>query len=575
MTTIRAQGSLLSASADDRTLTFRLLPYGEQGRTSSGRVTASKGRLTLPDVSTLVGNMEHEGKRPVSRAVSLSESDDGLDLTVRVLATSSGNDLLIEAAEGVRTGVSVEIDNPIIRQGALIGGALTGYGHVTTPAFPSAQLVAADAGDLPDDFPDWLVPGERSSASTETVTVDGRTFEVTTTSTSSTQVEEIDAPGTSGGITEGDSPTTQEAAMADATLTDEKPVEDQDQTVEETETQEDEVTKDDEKVTASAVAKAPVGGVAARMTASRVKQAEPTFIEVTERLSAAYQSGGQRGLQAALSDIVPANLTSLGQPAYLGELWSGKAHERRFAPLFNHGDLTSIKGVAGWRWTTKPTVAAYTGGKTAVPSAVVATEAVTATPKRLAGAHDVDRIYRDFQDTEFYSSYYKAMAESYSKLSDAAALAAAVAGATVHAPAAASFPVAANVPEGLALIVKGALKVLDGTDTMPTFAVIGTALYESILYTPQNLVLTYLNAALGLEEGTLSTFRILPSASASLTGKALVGAKDAMTFYELPGSPIRAEAIDMVNGGVDGGLFGYYTTIVHDADGLALVNKGA
>ena len=113
MTTIRAQGSLLSASADDRTLTFRLLPYGEQGRTSSGRVTASKGRLTLPDVSTLVGNMEHEGKRPVSRAVSLSESDDGLDLTVRVFATSSGNDLLIEAAEGVRTGVSVEIDNPI------------------------------------------------------------------------------------------------------------------------------------------------------------------------------------------------------------------------------------------------------------------------------------------------------------------------------------------------------------------------------------------------------------------------------------------------------------------------------
>ena len=572
MTTIRAQGSLLSASADDRTLTFRLLPYGEQGRTSSGRVTASKGRLTLPDVSTLVGNMEHEGKRPVSRAVSLSESDDGLDLTVRVLATSSGNDLLIEAAEGVRTGVSVEIDNPIIRQGALIGGALTGYGHVTTPAFPSAQLVAADAGDLPDDFPEWLAPGERSSASVETVVVDGRAFEVTTTSTSSTQVEEIDAPGTSGGITEGDSPTTQEAAMADTTATDEKPVEDQ-IADDETEAQEDNVNED-ERVTASAPAKAPVGGVAARMTASRVKQAEPTFQEVTERLSAAYQSGGQRGLQAALSDIVPANLTSLGQPAYLGELWSGKAHERRFAPLFNHGDLTSIKGVAGWRWTTKPTVAAYTGGKTAVPSAVVATEAVTATPKRLAGAHDVDRIYRDFQDTEFYSSYYKAMAESYSKLSDAAALAAAVAGATVYAPAAASFPVAANVPEGLALIVKGALKVLEGTDTMPTFAVIGTALYESILYTPQNLVLTYLNAALGLEEGTLSTFRILPSASASLTGKALVGAKDAMTFYELPGSPIRAEAIDMVNGGVDGGLFGYYTTIVHDADGLALVNKG-
>ena len=579
MTSIKALGSLLKASADDRTLTYLLLPYGEQGRTSAGRVTVARGRLTLPEAATLTANMEHDATRPVARFVSLVESDTGLEATLRVFSTTAGNDLLVEAMEGARTGISVEVDEPVIRGGELLGGSLSGAGFVVSPAFPSAQLVAVDAGDLPDDFPDWLKPGSSETSTTDERTVDGVTYVVTTRSASSTSVEAKDAPGASGGTTAGDVPDdTKEAPVADAVLADES-VEEQETVAdqaEEASTEEDIVEQDEKKVTAavdnSTVARVMAGGVASRRTPVAK---EPTFGELTERFAGAFASGGGRALQAALSDIVPANLTSVGQPAYLGELWSGKAHIRRFVPLFTSGALTSIKGVAGWRWVTKPTVAAYAGGKAAVPSGVVATEAVTAAPKRLAGAHDIDRIYRDFQDSDFFTSYYKAMTESYSRLSDAAALTDAIAGATVLTPAAASFPAATNVPEGLALVAKGALKVLDGTDTMPTFAVVGSALYEAILYTPQNLILTYLNAALGLDEGTISNFKLLPSSAASLVGKALVGTSEAMTFYELPGSPIRAEAVDMVNGGIDGGLFGYYTTIVNDRDGLILVNKGA
>src|SRR6478609_4848306 len=77
--TIKLAGDLLTASLDTRTLTYRLLPFGEPGRTNVGTITASKGSVTLPDnLADLVGNIEHEGTRPVSRAVSLDETDDGL-----------------------------------------------------------------------------------------------------------------------------------------------------------------------------------------------------------------------------------------------------------------------------------------------------------------------------------------------------------------------------------------------------------------------------------------------------------------------------------------------------------------
>src|SRR5690606_33044775 len=104
-----------------------------------GRVTASAGSLTLPESpSDLVANMEHDRTRPVARGVALDETDDGLTATLRVARTTAGDDLLVEAREGLRTGISVEIDDPVIKGGALVGGTLTGAGFVTEPAFPSA-----------------------------------------------------------------------------------------------------------------------------------------------------------------------------------------------------------------------------------------------------------------------------------------------------------------------------------------------------------------------------------------------------------------------------------------------------
>ncbi|WP_448072336.1 hypothetical protein [Georgenia yuyongxinii] len=162
-TTIRTAGTLLIASVDARTLTYRLLPYGEQGRTNVGRVTASKGSVTLPeDPSRLLLNLEHDRKRPVGKGVSIEDTDGGLVATFAIARTRAGDDLLEEAHEGLRAAVSVEIDSPVIRGGKLLAGLLTGAGAVVDPAFPSAQLVAADAGELPKTLPTrWHRPSTR------------------------------------------------------------------------------------------------------------------------------------------------------------------------------------------------------------------------------------------------------------------------------------------------------------------------------------------------------------------------------------------------------------------------------
>lgn len=154
MTDLQLHGQLLTASVEDRILNYRLLPFGEEGYPSTGKLTVEAGTLTIPaDISQLPINMEHDYKRPVGRFVSITETEEGINASVRIAKTSEGDDALILAAEGLRTGISVEISDYVIRAGKLIKGILAGAGLVVYPAFESAQLaVASDHGDLEEEL---------------------------------------------------------------------------------------------------------------------------------------------------------------------------------------------------------------------------------------------------------------------------------------------------------------------------------------------------------------------------------------------------------------------------------------
>jgi hypothetical protein len=158
------------------------------------------------------------------------------------------------------------------------------------------------------------------------------------------------------------------------------------------------------------------------------------------------------------------------------------------------------------------------------------------------------------------------MTQSYDRQADAACLLDLLAAATPVVAGA----VPAGVSSGMASVVDGALSILDRG--IPSFAVVAKDVYRDILLTRNDDTLTYLNTSLGLEEGTIESFRVVPHGNMT-AGAVLVGAKEAATSHELAGVPIRVEGLDMVRGGIDPGVFGYAGNVIHDASALSLVTQ--
>lgn len=506
----------LKATDDPRVKTGLLLPYGEPGMTNKGKVTASAGALTLadkPDPLTL----EHVDKLPVADFVAIGEQPDGLYCSVRYPDTPLGNAALAEFTAGTRAGLSVEVDQPVIRAGRLVAGVVTGGSQVETPAFASAKLAAAELGDAPDEGPD---PDD-----TPRVVIDGDALE----------------------------------HVSDVRVTD------------------DEIT-----ITTQTTNQEEPNMTAAKVQTAALVAATPPKKDVNA-LFASLAGGFSKGLtghrlEAALADIINPDILGVEQPQYTGELWSGVAYERRFIPLFNHAALTSWN-IKGWQFKDgkSPEVDLYTGDKADIPSGDVETEEVSGVLQRFAGGHDIDRRFRDFSVTEFWEAYFRKMAESYARKSDryvrdvAKAIPTAGNGGRVHLLNAA---MPAGVPKALAMIVKGAIKMLNSDlEVMPTFAMVTADYWEEIFYTPQNEVLAYLSTTLNLKEGEVENFKIVPVPDGSLTvggwvGKVLVGHSHALTVHELPGAPIRVEAEAIAKGGIDEALFGYVGTLTENAKGI-------
>lgn len=527
MTTIQAAGRLLASDATNRILRYLLLPYGEPGRTSAGLVTASKGSVTVPeDVSTLVANDEHDYKQPRSKFLSVTETDKGLEAEVRVLDTRAGDDLLAEAAAGVKAGMSVEIENPVIRAGRLLAGKLSGAGHVVRPAFPSALLTASDAGE---DV------GEGAAGRAEEAAAEAQAQEL----------REALAPHMSE----------ETAALLDQALGQALAELDEDEPNEETE--EPPMPK---PVTASRPA---AGGRILRASAQDGPGEKPAGGAV--RQLAASLSGlqgaadsGPEALHAALSPITQADAFDVTTvPDYVGELYQGRQYFQRYAPLVSQGTLTSATSI-GWRFKDgmTPEVFDYAGNLAEVTSKHVEMEPVNVKAARLAGGNKVDRIYTDLPDAGAMAAYLRESQDDYLKKIDLKVLNHILANNTESVVP--ELPASYTGPRGWAKLLHGARVLLD--HALPTYAIVGSDLWFEMGLTTQDQKLEYLSTQLGLEEGQAENFKLVgaPYSATNLNGKVLVGTQGGTTLEQLPGGPVRVNALGIANGSVDHGVFGYY-----------------
>lgn len=531
-TTAQIETGALYANVEERIVSGLLLPYGEQGRTNLGKFSIAPGSVAIPaDPEVVTVNIQHERENPVGRATELLDTPAGIVGTFKIAETPEGDTVLAEIADGLRTKLSAEVKNIVIRSGQAISGSLFGAAIVEQGAFPSAALLAADTPDAVVEVSDsgdvTLVSDENPDAIVvETVNPDGTVEETIYTEDTQADPNQVTDPTNNEGAPMG-------AATAPDTLQAHKAA--------------------PEEVT--------LGTVINTLTSAASNGSRSMFAELMAR----PEGEAAATLYGALSDVKISGTSQVGtaiqQPQWIGELWSGRAYERKIIPLIGSGSLTGLK-IQGWRWTTKPEVSTWAGNKAAITSNSPATESYEVSAQRYAGAHDIAREFRDFDVPGFWEGYFKGMTESYAKATDDATLDALVAAATAVTATAATENVAwSRIIDGVNSII---------AEAVPTFAVVATDLYRDLLLTKNNDSLAYLNATIGLENGSSSGFTIVPHAGLT-AGTVLVGSREAATSYELPGSPIRVEALDMVKGGVDVGLFGYNATVVHDEAALALV----
>jgi HK97 family phage prohead protease len=141
-----------------RLISGKIVPYdGEIGQTSVGAVVFEQGSIQLPEPGKSKLLLEHDAKKPIGKAVSFNETQDGVYASFKVSNTSRGTDSLIEASDGLRSGLSVGVEvlasQP--RNGVLYvqSARLFETSLVQAAAFDSAAVtsVAASAAETEDE----------------------------------------------------------------------------------------------------------------------------------------------------------------------------------------------------------------------------------------------------------------------------------------------------------------------------------------------------------------------------------------------------------------------------------------
>lgn len=516
------------ASPSTRTISGLVIPWEQYGDTNVGRVIAGQGSIRLPDDLTRVKlvDMHQQPPRAIGYGTQASVDATGVTMTFHVPETPEGDRALMEASAHLADAFSVELSQLQLTGDRITDSELNAVALLPVPAFANARVASVTAALTTTTQEGTTVMTEEQRARLqELLAMNARTPEQETEFQQLVQLAAA-APSTPAQPDQGQqaaaaSTTTQLAPAAPAVAAGQSPVQ-----------------------VPGTMAMAPVG----ISPAGAGGDAQRPLSDLYAAMARVARGESRPGLEAALTSITQGSNAFTTQDQYAGQLWQALNYTRRFINMLSTGELRSYKG-NGWKWGVAPAVAAYAGDKAAVPSNAPTTVNVPWTASRLAGAHDLDRKFRDFGDDEFFQAYYEAMTLSYAMLSDQAARDFVIASATAGtAVTGGLLPSIAKVAARLNAAINDA-----GVD----YVLVNDQDKIGLLSVTASSVPAFLEDFVGIQPGQ---FIGTPSVPA---GTVIVGNKNAGQFLELPGVPIRAEVVDMVNGGVDGGVFGYYATVLN------------
>jgi hypothetical protein len=295
-----------------------------------------------------------------------------------------------------------------------------------------------------------------------------------------------------------------------------------------------------------------------------------------------YQGNGSPSeLRAALSDVTVTNQqdgatgvsTAAFRPSYLGELWEATDYQRKFIDnATTVRPLPKAMKLLGQKWVTKPSVDDYDGDKAAVPSNVPELVDAEVAVERVAGAHDVDRALIDLGSPEWLAMYFEGQTESYRMKSNAKAIAKAWAEATALVDTDASPATFTTLLEGVIAGVVDLANVGQGVE----YVAMAPGLIAELLGITNLDAPAWFNGSFQLGnqgDGGVggTTWFTDPGIPA---GGFILGQKSAIRYHEVD-PPIRVQAVNVAQGGIDLGVFGYLAAYVRDANKVRKGTVGA
>ena len=142
----------IAADRARRTISGLVVPWGSYARVSTGQnVAFARGSLSLSDRSKLV--LDHDPAQPVAVYQSSTDTDEGLEATWRVPAGDRGDQILAEASDGLRDGLSVAADvtaSDDRDEGTWVTSARGRHvALLSEPAFDNARVSSVAAASQP------------------------------------------------------------------------------------------------------------------------------------------------------------------------------------------------------------------------------------------------------------------------------------------------------------------------------------------------------------------------------------------------------------------------------------------
>ena len=154
MENLYIEASSIECSEERREISGKIVPTGtgEIGSTNLGEYTFAANSIEIADPSKIKLLSQHDLKKPIGRMTAAETRADGVYATFKLSRSTSGNDALIMAQEGLITGLSIGAEilasKPSKDGYTVVSLArIKEVSLVTVPAFASAEIleIAAEA----------------------------------------------------------------------------------------------------------------------------------------------------------------------------------------------------------------------------------------------------------------------------------------------------------------------------------------------------------------------------------------------------------------------------------------------